>query len=134
MANEKERLGQIAQKFQLVSEALDAFSFLGIDENWISALICSTILEFSIKDKLEKLGCTTAELAETNFDNLTKKLNESLLAKEGRNYKGLFDLEAIRGTRNRLVHEGYKIRINRDEANALLVITKSIVKNIGGPN
>lgn len=132
LTNDKEKLEQIVHKFQLIGQTLDAFRFLGIDENWISALVCSTILEFSVKDKLEKMGCPANEIAHLNFENLMKKFNESLREKEGRNYEGLFEPEAIRSTRNKLVHEGYKTKIDRDEANAVFVITKNIVKNISG--
>jgi uncharacterized protein with von Willebrand factor type A (vWA) domain len=130
LAIQKERLEKIVQKFQCISQALDAFSFLGIDENWISSLVCSTVLEFSIKDKLAKLGCAASEVANISFDGLMKKFNAFLKEKEGRNYDGLFDPEAIRSTRNKLVHEGYKTKINSDEANAIFVITDNIVRNI----
>lgn len=130
LLSDNKRLSQIVQKYQSINEALEAFGFLGVDENWTSALVCTTILEFAIKDKLEKLGCPPDEVFNFNFENLVKKLKESLSAKEGRKFEGLFDPLSIRSTRNKLVHEGYKTKIGKDEARAVFVITKNIIRNI----
>jgi hypothetical protein len=130
LANEKEKLGQEIDSFKLIAQTLDAFSFLGIDENWVSALISSTVLEFSLKNKLEKLGCPASEVPHHDFSALVKKFND-FNGKSGGRYDGLFDLDAIRGTRNKLVHEGNKRQISAEEANAILTTAMHTVRNIG---
>ena len=47
---------QKIEKYKLISEIADKFSFLGVDENWVAVLISTNLVEQAMKKKLEELG------------------------------------------------------------------------------
>lgn len=129
---EKCRDLQKMEKYKLISEIADKFSFLGVDENWIVVLISTNLVEQAMKKKLEDLGIPLkAEKGKRlHFGEIVQILGTVLKEKENRRLKALISPNELYDVRSKIVHAGYKRKFSHEEAQAIFVLVKNIVDDL----
>jgi len=130
LETEKEKLTKAQQRFRLPAEIVNTFSFLGVDENWISVLICSNLVEQTMKKKLEKLGCPIETESAPSFNDVREALGNALKEKEGRKLEALFEPKELWRIRSKMDHWGYKQKFDEKQAYAIFIMTKEIIDQI----
>lgn len=123
---------QKMEKYRLVSEIVDKFNFLGVDENWIAVLISTNLVEQSMKRKLEELGTPIKALngKKPSFTDIAQSLGEVLQAKENRSLKTLIKPKPLYDIRSEIDHAGYKMKISQEQAQAIFVLVKNLVDDL----
>jgi hypothetical protein len=130
LETEKEKLTKMQQRLRLPAEIVDTFSFLGVDENWMSVLICSNLVEQAMKKKLEKLGCPLKTESTPSFNDVREALGNALRDKESRRLEALFEPKEIWRIRSKMDHWGYKQKFDDKQAYAIFIMTKEIIDQI----
>ena len=128
LENKNEELSRIQEKFKRITEIIETFSFLGVDENWISVLICTNLVEQAMKKKLEELGSEIK--GKPSFKDIREALGNALKEKEARTLDALFEPKELWRIRSKMDHWGYKMKIDKDKAHAIFVMTKDIINDI----
>jgi hypothetical protein len=123
---------QKLEKYTLISEIVDKFSFLGVDENWIAVLISTNLVEQAMKKKLEKLGMPIKAKngKKLGFTDVVQSLGEALQAKESRNLRTLIRPKPLYDIRSEIDHAGYKMKISQEQAQAIFVLVKNLVDDL----
>jgi len=123
---------QKLEKYTLINEIVDKFSFLGVDENWIAVLISTNLVEQAMKKKLEKLGTPikTENGKKPSFTDIVQSLGEALQAKESRSLRTLIRPKPLYDIRSEIDHAGYKMKISQEQAQAIFVLVKNLVDDL----
>jgi len=130
LKTENEKLVKVQERFKSIAEIIETFSFLGVNENWISVLICSNLVEQAMKKKLEELGCAIETDTYPSFNDIKQALGNALKEKENRRLEALFEPRELWRIRNKMDHEGHRLRFNRAQTDAIFVMTKEIIDQI----
>jgi len=128
LKTKNEELDRMQERFRLITEIIEAFSFLGVDENWISVLICTNLVEQAMKKKLEELGSEIK--GKPSFKDIREALGNALKEKEARTLDALFEPKELWRIRSKMDHWGYKMKIDKNKVHAIFVMTKDIIDDI----
>ena len=128
LETEIEELGRVQESFKLVAKIIEVFSFLGVDENWVSVLICSNLVEQAMKKKLEQLGVEIKR--KPSFKDVREALGNALKEMEDRTLDALFEPKELWRIRSKMDHWGYKLKFDKDKAHAIFVMTKDIIDEL----
>jgi len=123
---------QKMEKYTLINEIVDKFSFLGVDENWVAVLISTNLVEQAMKKKLEKLSVPIKAKngKGPGFADIVQSLGEALQARENRSLRALIKPKPLYEIRNEIDHAGYKMKINHEQAQAIFVLVKNLVDDL----
>ena len=123
---------QEMEKYKLISEIADKFSFLGVDENWIAVLISTNLVEQAMKKKLEELGIPlkAEKVKGASFRDIVQILGTALKEKENRRLETLIKPKPLYDIRSKIVHAGYKMRFSQEEAQAIYVLVKNVLDGL----
>lgn len=125
-----EELSKMQERFKLIAEIIETFGFLGVDENWISVLISSNLVEQAMKKKLENLGVVIERKPPPSFKDIREALGRALKEKEDRRLDALFEPKELWRIRSNMDHWGYKRKFDETKARAIFIMTKEIIDKI----
>jgi hypothetical protein len=85
-----------------------------------------------MKKKLEKLGMPIEAENGKNpmFTDIVESLGKALRAKENRSLRTLIKPKPLYDIRSQIDHAGYKMKINREQAQAIFVLVKNLIDDL----
>ena len=111
-----------------VKNLLDVLKEIGLDFNWLVAVVSLSAQEIAVKRKLDELGVSYGE---EDFQKIADKL---IKAMEERGIEVPHILLSIarsyRHIRAKIIHNPHKTRLNTEESKAIFMNTEALVKSL----